>query len=150
MLPIRKILCPTDFREPSLKGVATAEELAGHFGAELVLVTVVTPIHPSVAAESAGYMREEFREEMMHHATESLKQIAEEKIAADVSKRQFVAYGGAADEIVALAEKEGVDLLVIATHGWTGWRRFVFGSVAEKVIRMATCPVLTVTGPAAE
>ena len=42
--------------------------------------------------------------------------------------------------------KEGVDLLVIATHGWTGWRRFVFGSVAEKVIRTATCPVLTVNG----
>lgn len=150
MLPIRKILCPTDFSEPSLKGVATAEELARHFGAELVLITVVTPIHPAVAAESAGYMRDEFEKEMMRHATESLKQIVAEKIGADVGKRQFVAYGSAADEIVALAQKEGVDLLVIATHGWTGWRRFVFGSVAEKVIRTATCPVLTVNGPATD
>lgn len=150
MLPIRKIVCPTDFSEPSLEGVATAEELAKHFGAELLLVTVVTPIHPAVAAESAGYMRDEFEKEMMRHATESLKQIVDEKIGADVSKRQFVAYGSAADEIVALAKKEGVDLLVIATHGWTGWRRFVFGSVAEKVIRMANCPTLTVAGPATE
>jgi nucleotide-binding universal stress UspA family protein len=150
MLPIRKILCPTDFSEPSLKGVATAEEMAKHFGAELLLVTVVAPIHPAVAAESAGYMREEFEKEMMRNATESLKQIVAEKIAADINKRQFVVYGSPADEIVALAKKEGVDLLVIATHGWTGWRRFVFGSVAEKVIRLATCPVLTVTGPAAD
>jgi len=44
MLPFRKILCPTDFSEPSLKGVAAADELAAHFGAELVLVTVVIPI----------------------------------------------------------------------------------------------------------
>lgn len=149
MLPIRKILCPTDFSEPSLKGVATAEELARHFGAELLLITVVTPIHPAVAAESAGYMRDEFQKEMMRFATESLEKVASEKVSSDVGKRQFVAYGSAADEIVALAKKEGVDLLVIATHGWTGWRRFVFGSVAEKVIRMATCPTLTVAGPPA-
>jgi nucleotide-binding universal stress UspA family protein len=150
MLPIHKILCTTDFSEPSLKGVATASDLAKHFEAELILVNVVTPIHPAVAAESMGSMRDNFEREMMRYAEESLKQIEAEKIPAGVRKRHILAYGAAADEIVALAQKEGVDLLVIATHGWTGWRRFVFGSVAEKVVRMATCPVLTVSGPAAD
>jgi nucleotide-binding universal stress UspA family protein len=55
-----------------------------------------------------------------------------------------MAIGG---EIVNIAEKENVDVIVIATHGSTGWQRFVFGSVAEKVIRMAPCPVLSIQVP---
>jgi nucleotide-binding universal stress UspA family protein len=50
----------------------------------------------------------------------------------------------AAHEIVRLANEHAVDLIVIATHGETGWRRLVFGSVAEKVVRLAECPVLTI------
>ncbi len=151
MLPIRKILCTTDFSEPSFKGVAAADELAAHFGAELILINVVIPIQPTAAADiPAAYLTEDIRDRMMQHATESLEKVKAERISAGVRARQMVAYGNAPDEITNQAEKEGVDLLVIATHGWTGWRRLLFGSVAEKVIRMATCPVLTITGQAAE
>jgi len=52
-------------------------------------------------------------------------------------------HGDASSEIVRIAEKENVDMIVIATHGTTGWRRAVFGSVAERVVRLAKCPVLT-------
>jgi nucleotide-binding universal stress UspA family protein len=52
--------------------------------------------------------------------------------------------GAAANAIVDFAVKEHVDLIVIATHGETGLQRFIFGSVAEKVVRLATCPVLTI------
>jgi nucleotide-binding universal stress UspA family protein len=55
--------------------------------------------------------------------------------------------GNAPDEIVKAAEAEEVDLIVIATHGWTGWRRFIFGSVAEKLVRLSTLPVLTIPEP---
>lgn len=147
MLPVRKILCPTDFSDPSLKGVAAANELAAHFGAELLLVTVVTPIHPTGGPRIPEHS--ELHKDMVQYATESLDRIVAERITPGVSIRQFVHHGNAADEIAALAEAQGVDLLVIATHGWTGWRRLIFGSVTHKVIRMVSCPVLTVTGPMA-
>jgi nucleotide-binding universal stress UspA family protein len=150
MLPIRKILCSTDFSEPSFKGMAAADELAAHFGAELILVTVVIPLPPAVSAEiPAGHLAEEFFKDMVNHATTSLAKVEAERITKGVKTQRFVAFGNAAEEIIALSQQQNVDLLVIATHGWTGWRRLIFGSVAERVIRLATCPVLTITGPAA-
>jgi nucleotide-binding universal stress UspA family protein len=58
--------------------------------------------------------------------------------------------GNAANQIVNLAASQKADLIVIATHGWSGFKRFFFGSVAEKVVRNALCPVLTVPGPQEE
>ena len=62
----------------------------------------------------------------------------------------MVGHGDVADEIVRIGEIEKADLIVIATHGTTGWRRFMFGSVAEKVVRLAKCPVLTIRNPQEE
>jgi len=58
-----------------------------------------------------------------------------------------VTTGEAAPEILRIAAAEHVDLIVIASHGETGWHRLVFGSVAEKVVQHAPCPVLTITAP---
>lgn len=145
MLPIKKILCPTDFSEPSYKGVETANELAGHHSAALILISVVAPIQPIGApGVPVIYQLGEYYDEMMKYTTRSLDEIMREKISSGVKVRSFVLQGNAADEIVKKAENEKVDVIVIATHGWTGWRRFVFGSVAEKVLRLATCPVLSI------
>ena len=57
--------------------------------------------------------------------------------------------GEAAPEILRIAQEEHVDLIVIASHGETGWRRLVHGSVAEKIVRQAPCPVLTIMAPPA-
>jgi nucleotide-binding universal stress UspA family protein len=62
----------------------------------------------------------------------------------------LVLHGNISDEIIKLAEHENVDVIIIATHGLTGWRKFLFGSVAEKVIRMAPCPVLSMQVPSEE
>jgi universal stress protein A len=64
-----------------------------------------------------------------------------------VGTRDLVSTGEAAPEILRIAQQEHVDLIVIASHGRTGWRRLVHGSVAEKVVRQATCPVLTIVAP---
>jgi nucleotide-binding universal stress UspA family protein len=64
-----------------------------------------------------------------------------------VRTRTVVATGEAAPEILRLAHEEHADLIVIASHGLAGWRRLVFGSVTEKVLRQATCPVLTIMAP---
>lgn len=146
MLPIEKILCPTDFSEPSLKGIKIADELAEHFSARLILINVVTPPYPVGApGVPATYKAEEYEEEMFQNAIQILEEMAKERISAGVKTKRFVARGEPADEIIKRAENENVDLIVIATHGWTGWRKWVFGSVTDKVTRLARCPVLTIT-----
>jgi nucleotide-binding universal stress UspA family protein len=68
-------------------------------------------------------------------------------VPKELHTHQIIVLGGAADEIIRIGEKEKVDLIVIATHGQTGWRHLVFGSVAERVVRLAPCPVLTIRVP---
>jgi nucleotide-binding universal stress UspA family protein len=83
-------------------------------------------------------------EEIQASAQKSLDEIRREKIPNEIQARTFVIYGKPAHEIVNLAAEENADVIVIATHGESGWQRFVFGSVAEKVVRFSECPVLTV------
>jgi nucleotide-binding universal stress UspA family protein len=64
--------------------------------------------------------------------------------------RTRVITGKPSYEIVNLADEESADMIVIATHGESGWQKFLFGSVTEKVIRMASCPVLTIRQPKEE
>ena len=148
MLPIKTILCPTDLSGPSYKAIEVANELAVNFSANLILISVVTPVHPIGApGVPASFKIGEYYEEMIDFATQSLEEIETEKISDGVKTQRVVVQGNAADEIVKRAESDGADIIVIATHGWTGWRRWVFGSVTEKVVRLAKCPVLTIPEP---
>ncbi|MBN1831184.1 MAG: universal stress protein [Deltaproteobacteria bacterium] len=150
MFTIKKILCPTDFSEPSYVGLKTANDLAAHFSAELILVHVVTPFHypgPPGAVGTLGFNPAPYFEEMVEASEKSLTEVARNKISPDLSARTTLLKGNAVDQIVNLAQSEKVDMIVTATHGWTGWRRFISGSVAERVVRHATCPVLTVPAP---
>ena len=73
-----------------------------------------------------------------------MDKVALERVSDEVTLRKVIGHGNPADEIVKEAHGENTDLIVIATHGLAGWRRFIFGSVAEKVIKMAPCPVLSI------
>jgi len=76
MLPINKILCPTDFSEPSRKGIDAAIEMARTFGAELILVTVITPLPPAGApGVPSGFMAEEYFKEMQKHSLQAFEDI---------------------------------------------------------------------------
>jgi len=148
MLPIKKIVTPTDFSEPSYMGIKGANELAVQFSAELILVHVVATFHiyPSppggVSFNVATYL-----EEMTDASRKSLDEVAKNRVSPNLDVRTIVLQGSPADQIVNLADSEKADIIVIATHGWTGWRRFIFGSVAERVVRLAGCPVLPVPAP---
>ena len=72
------------------------------------------------------------------------------RISKGLKARALVIQGDPANQIVRLAEDEKVDIIIIATHGLTGWRKFMFGSVTEKVIRLAKCPVLSIRIPSGE
>jgi len=148
MFPLKKILCPIDFSEPSFEGLKVAVELSRTYSAELILINVVQPVRVvSAPGIPASYSVREYSEEMSEAARKSFEEIVENRIPRGIPVRTLILEGQPADEIVRKAESERVDIIVTATHGWTGWRRFMFGSVAEKVVRLSACPVLTVPGP---
>jgi nucleotide-binding universal stress UspA family protein len=139
MFPAKKIVCPTDFSDGSSLALKEATEMALHFGAEVYVIHIVEPLPPMT--EPGLYMPQE---ELHADAEETLQTIAELLRAKGVRTQTAVGDGEPAAEIVRMAEKLGADLIVIATHGNTGWRHLAFGSVTEKVVRLATCPVMTI------
>ena len=150
VLPIKKVVCPTDFSDPSYEGLKAAKEFAEHFSAELILVHVIFPgpIVPGVA--EPGFHIPAALKAMQETAEKTLADLKQRKMLSDISVRTKVISGKPAYEIVNLADEEKADIIVITTHGESGWQKFLFGSVTEKVIRMATCPVLTIQQPKEE
>ncbi len=145
MLPLKKILCPTDFSEPSLEALQAAVELARHFQAELLVVHVVSPV-PTVAAPPGpiGFDVGAYQQGLSESAEQSLNELLNERVPREITSWATVAHGDPSHEIIRLAEKSAVDVIVTATRGASAWRTFVFGSVAERIVRGAPCPVLTV------
>jgi nucleotide-binding universal stress UspA family protein len=148
MLPVRKLLVPTDFSEPSYRGVKAADELAREFGAEMILIHVVSSTQPLPfsGAQIPGFQLSTLLEKQIDTARRAIRNMIREKISEGISSRPFVLSGAPAEDIVRVAADQKVDAIVIATHGSTGWRRFFFGSVAERVVRLAECPVLSIPG----
>jgi len=149
MLPVRKVLCTTDFSDPSYHGVRTADEIARHFGAELIVVHITNPVPvPSIEEVSASTTRpfdiEGYKRMLRESAGMKLKSAVWNACREPETVRRILREGNPAERIVAVADEEGVDLIVTATHGHTGVRRFMLGSTAEKVVRTAHRPVLTV------
>ena len=150
MLPIKNILCPTDFSEPSYAALKVADELTAHFGAVMHVITVV-PLVPIVEApfgvESASFNIASYQQELESQARKSLKNVIEQKVGKDTKVETAVLIGNAATEVMRYASEKNMDMIVIATHGLSGWRRFISGSTTEKIVRQATCPVLTIRKP---
>jgi nucleotide-binding universal stress UspA family protein len=147
MLPIKKILCPTDFSEPSYEAIKIAGELAFHFESELCLLHVVPPVPVIPMGEGpSAFDVSLYEQELETTSKRTLSEITNHLEWKELRGRLIVLRGNAADEIVRTAHEENVDLIVIATRGRTGLDRLLFGSVAEKVVRLARCPVLTVAG----
>ena len=148
MLPLKKIIWPTDFSDPAYESLKDAVELAEQFSAEMLLVHVVGPL-PTIdgALAPTGFNISAVLKEIEFSAKKSLVKIRRERIPLDIRVRTLVIPGMPAHEIVKLAENENADIIVMPTHGESGWHRFVFGSVAEKVIRHAECPVLAIRLP---
>lgn len=116
--------------------------------AALLLVHVV-PVLPALPDDPKYVFKVPEYERLLHKdVDEKLAQLVSQK--KDMTLRTIVGHGDVADEIVRIAETAKADLIVIATHGATGWRRFLFGAVAEKVVRLANSPVLTIRKPLEE
>jgi len=142
MFPIHTILHPTDFSGQADQALHMAAALARDYSARLVVLHVMPP--PPVMAGEMGMMVPE-APELPAEAWERLNVIKPEGVM-DVER--FLVRGEAAREINRMAREQKADLIVMGTHGRTGLGRLLMGSVAEVVVRRATCPVLTVKMPA--
>jgi nucleotide-binding universal stress UspA family protein len=145
---IKKILVPFDFNEPAQHALDFAQKLAPSFGASVEALYVV-PLGPNVPLRHIP----EFGS--MQTATEGIGESVEEAearlhqaLASEDTRHRYlrktVKVGDPHAQILALAADEGVDLIVMGTHGRTGATRLLLGSVAERVAREAGCPVMMV------
>ncbi|MBI5550336.1 MAG: universal stress protein [Desulfobacterales bacterium] len=146
MFPIRKIIAPTDFSDASQEGLKAAIEAAEKFAAELIVVHVnVRPLisgaysKPDIQSK-VDLLMNSMQTEVRRHLDEMLAGLIPGNLRCQVRLIE----GQPAHEIVHLAKQEGADLIVMATHGHSGFNRLMTGSVAEKVVRTAHCPVLTI------
>jgi nucleotide-binding universal stress UspA family protein len=141
MFPIRTILHPTDFSEHSRAAAQLACALARDYDARLVVLHVLPP--SVVYGEGMVYVPPETYQE---EARPQLERVAAGDPNLRVERRMID--GAAATEILEVAREVACDLIVLGTHGRTGLRRLLMGSVAEQVVRKAPCPVMTVKTPA--
>jgi universal stress protein A len=136
------ILAPTDLSEPSQQAIQYARELAQKFGATLVLLHVVEPPRYPIEGLPPSEQGGSLLADLEHLATRDLARVLANEAEVKVVRR--VVLGTPYHRIVEVAEAEKVDLIVMATHGRTGFSHLFMGSVAERVVRTAPCPVLTI------
>ena len=145
MSTIKRVLCPVDFSESALKALDMAVFMSKSFDADLIVMHVVQPVPvASVQAPSPAFDIEVYYRELVNAAEDKLDGVVDKAVPDEMKPRKIVVQGKAADEIVETGHKEDVDLIVMGTHGESGWRRFVYGSVAQKILQLAERPVLAV------
>lgn len=149
MITIKNILVATDFGEASDSALRYGRELAGRFGATLHVLNVVENFYVTTfGAETYAAVVPEMQREIEVAAR---KRLDEELIDSDRSgppvKPVVMTSGSPAYAIVDYARENGVDLIVMGTHGRGALAHLLMGSVAERVVRIASCPVLTVRSP---
>lgn len=141
---VKKILCPTDFSQPSQKAVSYAASIAKAFGAELFLLNVIEPVFSNTFVVYEPTLGSQLQISMEEHAQEHLAKLEEQLSEAGHKVESKITQGRSYSEIIEEANNIGADMIVLGTHGRTGIGHFLIGSTAEKVVRMAKCPVVTV------
>jgi nucleotide-binding universal stress UspA family protein len=136
-----RILLPIDFSPSSQAALETAADLALHFHAELFLVNVL-PLFSTFTSEYAA-PQVQFQQEETTRAEQRIAKTCAVLAAKGVKAGSSVEVANdIAECIMEVVEREHVDFVVISTHGLSGWHPLVFGSVAEKVIKLVQCPLL--------
>jgi nucleotide-binding universal stress UspA family protein len=147
MLPPKLIVAPVDFSDPAREAVDAAADLASRFGAVLFLVHVV-PALPRLPATVSMFKEEDYERWLHEEAVKTIGVLSAQYEQTGIPVRTEV--GTANDvgmEILRIAQRHTADLIVIATHGVSGWHKVLFGSVAEKVVRLSEVPVLLLKRP---
>lgn len=149
MVNITRVLCPVDFSDCSRRALDYAIAIGRWFGADIEVLHVVP--EPFVAGRAEMQIRlDVLRTEAYADAVAQTKQFVESASPSHVRVQVSVERGNPAAQIVARAPSAGAGLVVMGTHGRSGFERLVLGSVAERVLRKVDCPLLTVPPRVAE
>jgi nucleotide-binding universal stress UspA family protein len=147
-----KIVAATDFSEDSNNALTYAQELAQKFSSEIVLLHVDQPLAPVMMTPELGPAMDvgamgRIAEEQRILAQKELDKVADRLRATGLKVKVLLKVGSPFLEIIHTAQTENADLIVLGTHGRTGLAHVLMGSVAERVVQKAHCPVLTVRHP---
>ncbi|OGQ95238.1 MAG: universal stress protein [Deltaproteobacteria bacterium RIFOXYD12_FULL_57_12] len=140
MKDIKRILVPVDFSDNSKKIINAAQFLAEKCGAQMSAVFVVQSIEDYSGFFVPHMPMAQFEEEMVRAAEKKMESFLQDQ----PSTAAKVMLGDVAEQIIDYAAREKIDLIVMGTHGYKGLEKIMFGSVAEKVVKSAPCPVMTI------
>jgi nucleotide-binding universal stress UspA family protein len=147
MFQPKVVLAPVDFSDPARDAVDTAAGIASRFGAVLLLAYVV-PALPTFPAAMSLFKEGEYERRLHDDAVLRIAELSAKYASLGISVQSEVGIANDVGmEILRIAEHHQADLIVIATHGMSGWNKLVFGSVAEKVVRLAQGAVLVLKAP---
>ncbi len=146
MVKIKQILCPVDFSEFATKAFDYAYSLATRYDAKLYLQHAIRPL-TEYSYHVLPPWAEQFYADSKAESEEQLRKMVARQTSNGFSPELLVQVGLPAETILKFAQKQPIDLIVMGTHGLQGMDRWMVGSVTEKVIRKAQCPVLAVCKP---
>ena len=144
MNEIKKILVPVDFSENSQKVLRTAADVAGRFKAEMIVVFVVQSFDDYSGFFVPHIPIIQLEEEMVKSAEGKMKSFTAETLTGSVPYTTAVLVGDVVEEVNRFASEQTADMIIMGTHGYKGLDKILFGSVAEKIVKTAPCPVLTI------
>ncbi|MEW5806110.1 MAG: universal stress protein [Acidobacteriota bacterium] len=147
MIDLKKIMATTDFSSYSRHAFTYAETLAKEFRARLYIIHVVEDKLPTFVSEYTAVPLADIIESQEKKAWEDLKKFVESEVDKSIEVELIVARGTPYVEIIKAAREKEIDLIVVATYGRNILSHTLFGSTAERVVRKAPCPVLSVKHP---
>jgi nucleotide-binding universal stress UspA family protein len=145
-MEVKRILWPTDFSDNSAKALPWVVDLAEKYGAEILALHVTEPVnrYQVLADLTTGGEAKRIYERAREISVEKLYAVCDEHLENCRLMDKRVLAGDPAEEIINAVDNEKIDLVIMASHGYSGIKRWAFGSVAEKVAASSSVPVLTV------
>ena len=144
MKQVKKILFPIDFASNFDTLVPWVETFADKFGARVYVLFVAQDLSHFATFYVPHGNIEEFQQQAVDSAKKRMATAAEQFFKKFPKLETRVELGAPAEKILALVQKENIDMIIMGAHGRTGLERAIFGSVANKVVKSASCPVLTI------
>ena len=147
-MKIKLVLCPIDFSEFSVRAFRYAVSLAEHYQAKLVAQHVVELWrYPSAGFAASVELYDEFLQSIHEKGKKHLEEFVKDHTHSQIQSELLVDRGHAPDSILSFAQTQKADVIVMGTHGRRGYDRLMLGSVTDRVMRRAPCPVLAVREP---
>jgi len=144
MYDVKKILFPVDFSSNSYQVADYVISFARKFDAHIYLIHVLECLVPLQGFYIPHISVETLEEDLKKAADKKMEEFIHKKMQDSRAITSQVIIGIPHVEILKMAQEQGIDMIIMGTHGWTGLEHVIFGSVAGKVVRKAPCPVLTV------